>query len=87
MAEQNLISATCSSQNLTHDISLDDKYEPDIDIPLYLRSKFSEIVRKHRRNHGVSLPLPWPSKKAIQTPVSKAFGQFIYTATVILHIH
>ena len=71
----------------THKISLDDKYEPDIDIALYLRSKFSEIVRKHRRNRGMrSLPLPWPSEKTIQTLVSKASGQFIYAATVIRYV-
>jgi hypothetical protein len=71
----------------THQISLDDKYEPDIDIALYLRSKFSEIVRKHRRNRGIrSLPLPWPSEKTIQTLVSKASGQFIYAATVIRYV-
>ena len=71
----------------THQISLDDKYEPDIDIALYLRSKFSEIVRKHRRNRGMrSLPLPWPSEKTIQTLVSKASGQFIYAATVIRYV-
>ena len=71
----------------THQISLDDKYDPDIDIALYLRSKFSEIVRKHRRNRGMrSLPLPWPSEKTIQILVSKASGQFIYAATVIRYI-
>ena len=69
----------------THKISLDDKYEPDIDIALYLHGKFSEIVRKHRRR-GISLPLPWPSENAIQTLVSKASGQFIYAATVIGYV-
>ena len=71
----------------THQISLDNKYKPDIDITIYLRSKFSEIVRKHRRNRGMrSLPLPWPSEKTIQTLVSKASGQFIYAATVIRYV-
>ena len=73
--------------DLTHKISLDDKYEPDVDIALYLRSKFSEIVRKHRRNRGMrSLPLPWPSEKTIRILVSKASGQFIYAATVIRYV-
>ena len=67
----------------THRICLDNKYEPDIDIARYLRSKFTEIVRKHRRN---SLPLQWPSEKAILTLVSKASGQFIYAATVIRYV-
>ena len=71
----------------THQISLDDKYEPDRDIALYLRSKFSEVFRKHRRNRGMSsLPQPWPSEEAIQTLVKKASGQFIYAATVIRYI-
>ena len=70
----------------THQISLDDKYEPDIDIALYLRRKFSEIALKHRRNHGIALPHPWPSTNAIKTLVSKASGQFIYAATVIRYV-
>ena len=71
----------------THQISLDDKYEPDRDIALYLRSKFSEVFRKHRRNRGMSsLPLPWPSEEAIQNLVKKASGQFIYAATVIRYV-
>ena len=71
----------------TYQISLDNKYEPDIDIALYLRSKFFEIVRRHRRNRGMrSLPLPWPSEKAIRTLVSNASGQFIYAATVIRYV-
>ena len=73
--------------DLTHKISLDDKYEPDRDIALYLRSKFSEVLRKHRRNRGMSsLPLPWPSEEAIRTLVEKASGQFIYAATVIRYV-
>ena len=72
----------------THQISLDNKYEPDRDIALYLRSKFSEVLRKHRRNRGMSssLPLPWPSEEAIETLVKKASGQFIYAATVIRYV-
>ena len=72
----------------THRISLDNKYAPDLDIALYLRSQFSEIVRKRRRNHdyGTPLPHPWPSAKDIQSLVSKASGQFIYAATVIRYV-
>ena len=71
----------------THRISLDDKYEPDQDIALYLRGKFSEVLHKHRRNRGMSsLLLPWPSEEAIQTLVKKASGQFIYAATVIRYV-
>ena len=73
--------------DLTHQISLDDKYEPDRDIALYLRSKFSDVFRKHRRNRGMSsLHLPWPSEEVIQTLVKKASGQFIYAATVIRYV-
>ena len=72
--------------HLTYRISLDNKYEPDIDIALYLRSKFSEIVRKHPRNHDIPLPHLWPSEKAIRSLVSKASGQFIYAATVIRYV-
>ena len=52
--------------DLNHRISLDNKYEPDTDIALYLRSKFSEIVRKRRGNHCIPLAHQWPSTKAIQ---------------------
>ena len=72
--------------DLNHRISLGNKYEPDTDIALYLCSKFSEIVRKGRCNHGIPLPHQWPSTKAIRYLVSKASDQFICAATVIRYV-
>jgi hypothetical protein len=76
--------------NLTYRISLDDKkYEPDQDIALYLRSKFSDIGRRLRYKRGAmsfSLIPSWPLEKVIQTLVLKASGQFIYAATVIRYV-
>lgn len=71
----------------TAHITLDDKYKPDIDIGIYLRSNFADILRKHRRNRGMaSLALPWPSEDNLKTIISRSSGQFIYPTTVIKYI-
>ncbi|KAJ3533342.1 hypothetical protein NMY22_g7375 [Coprinellus aureogranulatus] len=59
---------------------LDDKYNPDSDIELFLLCKFSEI----RSRYG--LPSSWPSEQAIQQLVHMASGQFIFAHTVVLCI-
>ncbi|KAF5339206.1 hypothetical protein D9611_011128 [Ephemerocybe angulata] len=58
-------------------IFLDETYDPDSDITLFLQSKFAEIRRRYH------LPPSWPSEKDIRTLVSNASGQFIYATTVI----
>ncbi|KAJ3505354.1 hypothetical protein NMY22_g17615 [Coprinellus aureogranulatus] len=64
-------------KDVTLDIFLDNKYDPDSDIELFLNSKFTDIRRHY------NLPASWPSQQAIQTLVQKASGQFIYAATVV----
>ncbi|TFK18753.1 hypothetical protein FA15DRAFT_675059 [Coprinopsis marcescibilis] len=61
----------------TRHIVLNEHYNPDADIRLYLRSAFEVLRLKH------SIPLPWPSEKDIETIVESASGQFIYAATVV----
>ncbi|KAF5334461.1 hypothetical protein D9611_014481 [Ephemerocybe angulata] len=60
------------------EVFLDDKYDPDSDIALFLRAKFAEIRLRHP-----ALPTSWPSEDVIKILVESASGQFIYAATVI----
>lgn len=53
-------------------IFLDEKYDPDSDIALFLRANFAKIRRRYR------LPTLWPLEGSIQGLVSSASGQFIY---------
>ncbi|KAJ3538757.1 hypothetical protein NMY22_g5027 [Coprinellus aureogranulatus] len=62
---------------VTHELFLDGKYNPDADIELFLRSKFSDIRRRYR------LPGSWPADESIETLVSNASGQFVYATTII----
>ncbi|KAJ3540992.1 hypothetical protein NMY22_g4070 [Coprinellus aureogranulatus] len=62
---------------VTHELFLDGKYNPDADIELFLRSKFSDIRRRYR------LPGSWPADESIKTLVSNASGQFVYATTII----
>ncbi|RXW25491.1 hypothetical protein EST38_g329 [Candolleomyces aberdarensis] len=61
-------------------LTLDEKYNPDADIALFLEAKFSEIRRKYK------LSSSWPPPYTIPTLVKNASGQFIYAATVIRFI-
>ncbi|TEB22506.1 hypothetical protein FA13DRAFT_1507043 [Coprinellus micaceus] len=63
--------------HVTREIFLDDKYDPDADIALYLRANFAKIRRRYR------LPPSWPSAEDIRKLVYNASGQFIYAATVV----
>lgn len=62
---------------LSTEIFLDQKYNPDADIELFLRSRFADIRRRY------SLSEPWPTDWMISALVSNASGQFIYAATVL----
>ncbi|KAF6751984.1 hypothetical protein DFP72DRAFT_1011875 [Ephemerocybe angulata] len=59
-------------------IFLDNQYDPDSDIALFLRAKFAEIRLRHP-----AIPTSWPSEDVIRLLVEAASGQFIYVATVI----
>ncbi|TEB27838.1 hypothetical protein FA13DRAFT_1591271, partial [Coprinellus micaceus] len=66
-----------NSPSLALNIFLDDKYEPDADIRLFLNAMFSDIRRRF------NLPSTWASKDVVDLLVDEASGQFIYAATVI----
>ncbi|KAJ3518567.1 hypothetical protein NMY22_g13608 [Coprinellus aureogranulatus] len=69
-----------SARGLVREVFLDEKYNPDADIELFLRSKFAEV----RRSYGI--PSTWPSDHAIRCLVDSASGQFIYAATVVRYV-
>ncbi|KAJ3501692.1 hypothetical protein NMY22_g18837 [Coprinellus aureogranulatus] len=69
-----------NAKRLVREVFLDEKYDPDADIELFLRSKFADI----RRTYGI--PSTWPHNDAIQRLVTNASGQFVYAATVIRYV-
>ncbi|KAF8997574.1 hypothetical protein BDQ17DRAFT_1329246 [Cyathus striatus] len=69
------VSALCTR------LVLNDTFDPDKDIELYLRSRFEALKRQHKL--GLALPISWPSDEAIQQIVEKSSGQFIYASTVL----
>lgn len=72
---------TDSAAGRVREIFLDNKYDPDADITLFLKSKFAELSRRY----GFP-PLTWPREEDIEKLVEDASGQFIYAATVIRFI-
>jgi hypothetical protein len=70
--------------SLSFSIALDDTYQPDDDIRVFLQSTFDEIKRKHpSRAH---LPTSWPSSDDIRRLVEKSSGQFIFASTVAKYV-
>jgi hypothetical protein len=59
---------------------LDERYNPNADITLFLQAKFSEIRRRY------NLSPSWPSPEILATLLDRASGQFIYAATAIRYI-
>ncbi|KAJ2929005.1 hypothetical protein H1R20_g8086, partial [Candolleomyces eurysporus] len=59
---------------------LDERYDPDTDIALFLQAKFGEIRRRY------NLSPSWPSPDILATLLDQASGQFIYAATIIRYI-
>ncbi|TEB33603.1 hypothetical protein FA13DRAFT_162232 [Coprinellus micaceus] len=72
---------TNTASGKVSEIFLDDKYSPDDDIRLVLKSKFAEICRRYDLDHSM-----WPSEEDIAKLVDAASGQFIYAATVLRFI-
>ena len=68
----------CRSNSFAPNLVLNDNYNPNDDIKLYLEAKFNEIAY----NYGI--PAPWPSSGVISLLVENASGQFIYAATIRL---
>ncbi|KAJ2929844.1 hypothetical protein H1R20_g7227, partial [Candolleomyces eurysporus] len=69
------------ASHATRRIFLDEKYNPDADMTLFLESKFADIQRRYQ------LPTSWPSKDVKRNLVQNASGQFIYVATVMRFIN
>lgn len=67
-----------SAAGYVPEIFLDNKYNPDQDIALFLRSKLAELSRRY------GCPLEgWIKEEDIMRLVVKSSGQFVYAATVI----
>ncbi|RXW21436.1 hypothetical protein EST38_g4439 [Candolleomyces aberdarensis] len=64
------------ASSMTRELFLDEKYNPDADMMLFLESKFANIRRQ------CHLPSLWPREDVRQTLITNASGQFIYVATV-----
>ncbi|KAF8152906.1 hypothetical protein B0H34DRAFT_85145 [Crassisporium funariophilum] len=69
---------------VTTTIALDDTYEPDSDIKIFLDSKFDDIKSTHP--YKSQIPSDWPPPTAIQQLVKKSSGQFIYASTVVKYV-
>ncbi|KAF8988964.1 hypothetical protein BDQ17DRAFT_1414533 [Cyathus striatus] len=65
-------------------LALDDTFDPDKDIDLFLRSRFQLLKRQHML--GSSTLVSWPSDEDIRLIVRRSSGQFIYASTVIQYI-
>ncbi|KAF8997564.1 hypothetical protein BDQ17DRAFT_847538 [Cyathus striatus] len=64
-------------------LALDDTFDPDKDIDIFLRSHFQALKRHHDLR---SILVSWPSDEIIHRIVQKSSGQFIYASTVIHYI-
>jgi len=71
--------------SLSFTIALDDTYQPDDDIWVFLKSTFDEIKRKHPSK--AHFPASWPSLEDIQRLVRKSSGQFIFASTVAKYVN
>ncbi|KAJ7056921.1 hypothetical protein C8F01DRAFT_338341 [Mycena amicta] len=72
-------SLLASGRSYRH-LVLDDTFDPDRDIRLYLAASFAQL-----RDRLPTSP-HWPSKEYLDLLVRKASGQFIYAATVLKFI-
>ncbi|KAF8986563.1 hypothetical protein BDQ17DRAFT_1492567, partial [Cyathus striatus] len=61
-------------------LALDDTFDPDKDIELFVRSCFQSLKHHHILN---SMLVSWPDDKDVDTIVRKSSGKFIYLSTVI----
>jgi hypothetical protein len=70
---------------LSFSIALDDTYQPDDDIRVFLQSTFDEIKQKHPSK--AHFPALWPSSEDIRRLVEKSSGQFIFASTVAKYVN
>ncbi|KAF8805135.1 hypothetical protein BYT27DRAFT_6667774 [Phlegmacium glaucopus] len=73
-----------NKHHASHHIVLDDSYEPDADIKVFLLSRFEEIKENHPL--AVYIPKSWPPAEIIDRLVRKSSGQFIYASTVMKYL-
>ncbi|KAJ3536258.1 hypothetical protein NMY22_g6111 [Coprinellus aureogranulatus] len=66
-----------TANQVTREVFLDSKYDPDSDIDLFLRAKFADIRRRYR------LSPSWPGEWVFSVLRRKSSGQFIYANTVV----
>ena len=71
--------------SLSLSIALDDTYQPDDDIWIFLESTFDEIKRKHPSK--AHFPESWPSLEDVQRLVKKSSGQFLFASTVARYVN
>ena len=71
--------------SLSFSIALDDTYQPDDDIRVFLQSTFDEIKRNHPSK--ADFPTSWPSSKDIHRLVNKSSGQFIFASTIAKYVN
>ncbi|TFK34586.1 hypothetical protein BDQ12DRAFT_715252 [Crucibulum laeve] len=75
---------TESVLKLSTRLALDDTFDPDKDIEIFLRSKFTEIIQTHQLRP--SLLHEWPSDDTTRTLVRRSSGQFIYASVVMKYL-
>ena len=71
--------------SLSISLALDDTYQPDDDIRVFLQSTFDEIKRNHPSK--AHLPSLWPSSEDIHQLVKKSSGQFLFASTVAKYVN
>jgi hypothetical protein len=71
--------------SISFSVALDDTYQPDRDIEIFLQSTFDEIKRRHPSR--TYLPTSWPSLEDIRWLVKKSSGQFIFASTVAKYVN
>jgi hypothetical protein len=71
-------------KDISHSLTLNNKFRPDDDIHLFLQSGFLDLRQKPKHRHAMkNIPFPWPSPQNLDQLVTKASGQFIYASTVL----
>ena len=86
--EQNIRQAFNDQNGLglfSFSIALDDTYQPDDDIRVFLQSTFNKIKQQHPSR--AYLPASWPSLEDIRRLVKKSSGQFIFASTVAKYVN
>ncbi|KJA20392.1 hypothetical protein HYPSUDRAFT_117564, partial [Hypholoma sublateritium FD-334 SS-4] len=72
---------SCDVSTNLHLLSLDNRYNADQDILLFLNDKFKQIRDTHPFKH--TLGEDWPDPAHVNQIVGKSSGQFIYASVVI----